>query len=140
VLAASQGSLSPQGFQCGAALIFQRSCQLSPEQYDIKTFAQESLDLSLTYYSDNDATTVVNLTGYTASFRVMDKPNGTVIATLTSGSGITLGGSAGTVTVSRTPAQVQDWKIDTGAYDLVITSGSGKADLLLHGSIEVVKT
>jgi len=113
---------------------------MSPEQYDIKTFLQESLDLSLVYYSDADATTPVNLTGYSVAMRIMDKPAGTVITTLSGGSGITLGGSAGTIVVARTPAQVQAWKIDKGAYDLVVTSSGGKADLLLHGSIEVVKT
>lgn len=113
---------------------------MSPEQFDIKTYAQESLKVSLTYYSDSEGTTPVNLTGYSAAMRIMDKPNGTVIATLTHSAGITLGGSAGTIVVSRTPNQVQAWAIDKGAYDLVLTSGSGEADLLLHGSLEVVKT
>lgn len=113
---------------------------MNAQEFDIKTYAQESLDLSLTYYADSEGTTPVNLTGYSAAMRIMDKPNGTVIATLTHSAGITLGGSAGTVVVSRTPNQVQAWAIDKGAYDLVVTSGSGKAEMLIHGVIEVVKT
>lgn len=112
----------------------------APERYDISIYQQASLNLSATLYTDDAGTTLWNLTGYTAAFRVMDKPSGTVIATLTDGAGITLGGSAGTIIVKRTPAQVQNWKIDTGAYDLVITAADGTATMLLQGNIEVVKT
>lgn len=111
---------------------------MQPQHYDIATFEQGSLSLSATVYTDD--TTLQNLTGYTASMRIMDKQNGTVIATLTHSSGITLGGAAGTIVVNQTPAQVQAWKLDRGAYDLTITSGSGAAEVLLFGSLEVVKT
>lgn len=113
---------------------------MSPERYDIHTYEQESLNLSATLYTDSEATTAWNLTGYAATMRIMDKPAGTVIATLTDGAGITLGGSAGTIVVSRTPAQVQAWKLDTGAYDLTVTNAEGQTTLLLHGDLTVVKT
>jgi hypothetical protein len=110
------------------------------ERYELSVYEQASLTFTATLYTDDAATTLQNLTGYSASMRIMDKPSGTVIATLTSGSGITLGGSAGTVAVSRTPGQVQAWKIDTGAYDLTIASASGVTTMICHGSLEVVKT
>lgn len=112
---------------------------MSPEQYDIKTFAQETLSFSLIFYSDNEGTTPVDLTGFSAALRIMDKPNGTVIDTLTESDGISLGGVDGSIVIERSSDDVQAWKIDTGAYDLVINSGSQKL-LLLHGTVEVVKT
>lgn len=112
----------------------------APERYDISIYSQASLNLSATLYTDDAGTTAWNLTGYTAAMRIMDKPSGTVIATLTNGSGITLGGSAGTILVKRTPAQVQNWKLDTGAYDLVITAADGTATMVLFGDLSVVKT
>lgn len=112
----------------------------APERYDLSVYEQGSLNLSLTLYTDDDASVLQDLTSYSASMRIMDKPAGTVIATLTSGSGITLGGAQGTIVVSRTPGQVQAWKIDKGAYDLTITSGTSVVTLLLHGDLEVVKT
>ncbi|NBW14961.1 MAG: hypothetical protein EBR82_43870 [Caulobacteraceae bacterium] len=110
------------------------------ERYDLSVYEQASLNFTATLYTDDNATVLQDLTGYSASMRIMDKPSGTVIATLTSGSGITLGGAAGTVAVNRTPAQVQAWKIDTGAYDLTIQSGNGTTTMVCHGSLEVVKT
>jgi len=110
------------------------------ERYDLSVYEQASLNFTATLYTDDDATVLQNLTGYTATMRIMDKPSGTVIATLTSGSGITLGGTAGTVAVSRTPAQVQAYKIDKGAYDLTIASGSGTTTMICFGDLEVVKT
>lgn len=112
----------------------------APERYDISVYEQASLNLSLTAYTDDEGTTLWNLTGYTVAFRVLDRAYGSVIATLTDGSGVTLGGSAGTIVVKRTPAQVTAWKLDKGAYDLVITAADGTATLLLHGDLEVVKT
>lgn len=110
------------------------------ERYDLSTYKQESLNLTATLYVDDAATTPWNLTGYTAALRIMDKPAGNVIATLTDGAGITLGGSAGTITVARTPAQVQAWKIAKGAYDLTVTSTGNQTTLVLHGELEVVAT
>lgn len=113
---------------------------MQPERYDVSVYLQESLNLALTCYTDNDATSLLDLTGYSVAFRIMDKPAGTVLATLTGGSGVTLGGAAGTIVVTRTSAQLAALGIDTGAYDLVVTSTGGVATLLLHGSFTVVKT
>ena len=111
------------------------------EQYDLEVYEQESLNVALTLYTDDAATTLWNLTGYSASLRIMDSTNGDVLSTLTSGSGLTLGGTAGTITISRTPAQVQALNLTSaGAYDLTVTSSGGTATLLMYGSFTVVRT
>ena len=111
---------------------------MQPQTYDIQLLETESLNLSLTVYTDDAATTLLNLTGYTATFTLRDKPGGTTVATLTSGSGITLGGTAGTITITRTPAQTAAWKKDKGAYDLTVTSADSTARTFLLGSFELV--
>ena len=52
------------------------------ERYDIQTYAQGSLNLGLTVYSDDAGTTLQNLTSYSASFRIMPAPASTPIVTL----------------------------------------------------------
>jgi hypothetical protein len=111
---------------------------MDAERLDIRTYKQASLAVSATLYQDS--TTLVNLTNYTATMRIMDRRDGNVLATLSNSSGITLGGAAGTLSVSQTSAQVQAWGISQGAYDLKITSASGKADMVLYGDITVVAT
>ena len=108
-------------------------------QYQLSLNKTESLNLSLTYLED-DGVTPISLVGATASFIVKDKQGGTTLATLTSGSGITLGGSAGTIVVSRTPEQTAAWKIDKGTYELTVTTGSGTAVTLLQGTVELTTT
>ena len=111
----------------------------APEYYPISVYERASLNLSLEVFTDDQGTTLWNLTGYSVAFRILDRANGTAIATLTSGSGVTLGGSAGTIVVKQTPAQVAAWKLDKGYFDLVITAADGTATMLLHGDLEVVK-
>lgn len=110
------------------------------ESYDIRCFKSATLNLSITAYTDDQATTLWNLTGYSAAFTVKDKPGGSTIATLTDGSGITLGGSAGTIIVKRSPAQLAAWKLDKGAYELTITSGAGDTTMILFGDLELITT
>lgn len=113
---------------------------MDSERYDIRAYKSASLIETLTVYSDKDATQLVNLTGYTASFIVKDRPGKTTLATLTQASGITLGGAAGTIVIKRTPGQTAAWLSDQLAYELTITSGSGDTTLLLHGNLNLIST
>jgi len=113
---------------------------MDAERLDVRTYKQASLSVSATLYQDTANTTPVNLTGYTAALRVMDRRDGNVLATLTTSSGITLGGSAGTIVVSRSSSQVQAWGIAQGAYDLTITSSGGDTRMVLFGDLTIIAT
>ena len=113
---------------------------MDAERLDVRTYKQASLSISATLYQDTASTTPVNLTGYTATMNVKDRRDGNVLATLTTSSGITLGGSAGTIIVSRSSSQVQAWGIAQGAYDLTITSSGDQTNMVLFGDLTIIAT
>jgi hypothetical protein len=85
--------------------------------------------------------TPINLTGYTARMQVRryaGAPDADKVVDIASGSGITLGGAAGTIAISipsattaAIPAGFQ------GVYDLELVSGTGKVTRLVQGSVAV---
>jgi hypothetical protein len=91
--------------------------------------------LTITWNDSNN--TPINLTGYSATFNLATSYNATTSAlTLTSASGITLGGAAGTIAIHATPTQTS---ISAGTYfgELVLTSGSAVQTSLLKGQLTV---
>jgi hypothetical protein len=66
----------------------------------------------------------VNWTGYTAKLQVKQYLNDTSVLTLTSGSGITLGGSAGTIAVVMSSALTGAVTPGDYLYDLEVTNGT----------------
>jgi predicted ATP-dependent Lon-type protease len=92
-------------------------------------------DWYLTVTYEDSTGTPINLTGYTASFALASF-NNTLALTLTSPTSITLGGSAGMVTIHATAAQTS---LDAGQYnaELVITSSTGIKTSLLKGRLVV---
>ncbi len=80
----------------------------------------------------------MNLTGYTAAMQVRETYDSTAtVLSLTSGTGITLGGTAGTIAIVASSTATSS--IDEGfyQYDLEITSGGGVTDRLLQGKFVV---
>jgi hypothetical protein len=84
-----------------------------------------SFDYTLTWQTGE---TPVNLSGYTARMQVRDTyDGGSAVVSITSGTGITLGGTAGTILVELTATQTA--AIDATpsgqyVYDLELVSGS----------------
>jgi len=79
-----------------------------------------------------------DLTGYTAAMQVREgysSPN--ALLSLTSGSGIVLGGTAGTVQINISASQSSAIPAGAYAYDLELTL-SGAVTRLLQGSFSVV--
>ena len=70
-----------------------------------------------------------NLTGYTATFTLRQDFGKPIIWTLTESSGLTLGGSAGTIVIHATSAQTSQ---PEGSYvaELMVANGSVKTSLI----------
>jgi hypothetical protein len=99
--------------------------------YNISARQGSTFNLSFTIDTDG---TVWNLTGYTAAMQVRKATtSSTAILSLTSGSGITLGGSAGTVAVTASASTMASLPAGTWVYDLELTSGNGTVYAILSG-------
>ena len=106
-------------------------------QYDLEI--KQGATLSLTATWKDSTGTAINLTGYTARMQVRATYDAaSTIVSLTSSSGITLGGSAGTIAVSvsasATAALSAPW---AGVWDLELVSGGGEVTRLLEGAATV---
>lgn len=106
-------------------------------RYDLEI--KQGATLSLTATWKDSTGTAVNLTGYTARMQVRSTYDATsTILSLTSGSGITLGGAAGTIAITAsattTAALTAPW---SGVWDLELVSGGGEVTRLLEGAATV---
>ena len=97
----------------------------SPGLLNLSCYQGASFDYTLTWQTGG---TPVNLSGYTARMQVRDSyDGGSAIVNITSGTGITLGGTAGTILLELTATQTA--AIDATpsgqyVYDLELVSGS----------------
>lgn len=80
--------------------------------------------------------TAVNLTGYSAAMQVRPSYTADPIISLTNSSGITLGGSAGTITVLISATNTASYKAGQYIYDLELNSG-GQVTRLLQGKFTI---
>lgn len=80
----------------------------------------------------------VNLNGYSSRLQVRETHyDADTIVSLTSGSGITLGGSAGTIDILIAASATALFDAGTWVYDLEIQSTNGTIDRLVEGSFIV---
>lgn len=102
-------------------------------QHDILIEPGANFQLSLVY--KDSAGALVNLTGYTARMQVRPtKDSDTVLMSATTANGtITMGGTAGTITVDVPAADTLGVEGLKGVYDLLITSPAGAVTRLLQG-------
>ena len=109
---------------------------INPGTYSMTVYAGADFDRTFTVTQGG---TALNLTGYTAAMMVRDAVDGTAtpLLSLTSGSGITLGGTAGTIQVAITNAQSAAIPAGSYAYDLEIISGSSAITRILQGAVNV---
>lgn len=109
---------------------------ISPGNYDITIYQGANFNEIFTWRDENNA--LVNLTGFSARMMARataDAPN--TFISLASGNGITLGGAAGTISLSMSAAQTAVLNPMVGVYDLEIVDGAGQVSRLLQGSIFV---
>ncbi len=107
---------------------------IKPGNYDITIYQGASFSQVFTWKDENGA--AINLTGYTARLKVRPAiDSSTVLISLADGSGITLGGAAGTITVSISATDTAALTAMLGVYDLELISGSGAVTRLLQGNL-----
>lgn len=103
--------------------------------YNITTRQGSTFNLNFTIDTDG---TPWNLTGYSAAMQVRKATtSSTAILSLASGSGITLGGTAGTVAVTASASTMASLPAGSWVYDLELTSGNGTVYAILSGKFIV---
>tara|TARA_R110000824_G_scaffold379270_1_gene571175 strand:- start:53 stop:415 length:363 start_codon:yes stop_codon:yes gene_type:complete len=96
-------------------------------------------DITLTWYTTIAETAVVDLTNYTARMKIRRKQSDSGhLASLTNSSGITLGGSAGTIVIKLTDTQTAAITPGPAVYDLEMIDGSGYVRRLIEGSLTFI--
>ena len=91
------------------------------------------------YYYDADGD-LVDLTSYSARMKARrDKSDTTAVIDSTDNLTITLGGAAGTITLSMTAAQTAALSFNKAYYDLEVVDGSSNVTRLLEGIITLNK-
>jgi hypothetical protein len=108
---------------------------ITPGVYNLTVYAGADFDQTFTITQGG---TALNLTNYSASMQVREAADATaILLSLTSGTGITLGGTAGTVAVVITSAQSSALSAGSYAYDLELVSGGNIVTRLLQGGFSV---
>ena len=93
----------------------------------------------ITWRDANEA--AINLTGYTARMQARRSigAGSTFINLTTENGGITLGGAAGTITLTISATDTAALTEQSGHYDLEVVSAGGVVTRLLQGEITVSK-
>jgi hypothetical protein len=104
---------------------------ISPATYNITAYQGATYDLNLTWAIGG---TAVNLTGYSAAMQVRENASSSAtILSFTNGSGITLGGTAGTIAVTASASTMGSAIPGNYVYDLELNSGSQVTRLIQGG-------
>lgn len=102
--------------------------------YNIIAYQGATFTLDFTYKAGEIP---VNLVGYTAAMQVRESPNSpTTVLSLESGDEITLGGSAGTISIEVSATVMTAVAAGNYQYDLELNSGS-QVTRLLQGKFAI---
>jgi hypothetical protein len=94
-----------------------------------------TFNLLMTWKIDDVA---VNLTGYTARLQArVDVEDTETVLSLTTGSGITLGGALGTISIDQSATQTAVLPTGEFVYDLELQSGGGVVTRLVQGQLTI---
>lgn len=105
--------------------------------YNITIEQGSTFTLNLTWKDSSGA--AINITGYTARMQVRKSVDAaSTTLSLTSGAGdITLGGAAGTISITVSAASTASIASGNYVYDLELVSGAGVVTRLLQGAVTV---
>ena len=107
---------------------------INPGTYNVTAYQGATFKLNMTWSIGG---TAVDLTNYTAAMQVRETPSATAtVLNLTSGSGITLGGTAGTIAVNVSAATMGSATPGNYIYDLELDSGQ-EVTRLLQGKFAI---
>jgi hypothetical protein len=95
-----------------------------PVQFEIPCYS--SWSVTMTWYTDSTKTATVDLSNYSAA----------LLALATGGSGIVLGGTGGTITVSLTDVQTASVTPGFAVWDLELIDSGGSNLRLVEGTAE----
>ena len=116
----------------------------APGVLNLTMYQGASWDYQLTWTTTSGTvTTPVDLTGYSARMQVREAHTSTApLLSLTSGSGITLGGTAGTILLEATATTTAGMATTNSpreqyVYDLELVSGAGYVTRLVEGNFYV---
>jgi hypothetical protein len=103
-----------------------------PGTLNLTMYQGASWDYTLTWTTSG---TPVNLTNYTARMQVrVSHPDQSTVLSITSGSGITLGGTAGTILLEASPATTAGVPSGQYVYDLELVSPGSAVTRLVEGT------
>lgn len=103
--------------------------------YDFTAGQGETFDRTVTWKIDDVA---VNLTGYTARLQIRKTHKSTsAVVSLTSSSGLTLGGSAGTIQIVISATATAALTAGKYVYDLELVSAGGVVTRVIEGAFEL---
>lgn len=114
-----------------------RGVSFQPAKHSFTIWAGATFNPTVTAFKDEAGTQLRDLTGYAASFEVKDVAFGNTLMYLSDEDGITIGGVAGTITVTIGPEVTAGLGWDSGVYQLLLTNPQLQTDALLWGPIAV---
>jgi hypothetical protein len=107
----------------------------APGYLDLDCYQGANFDYQLTWTVGGSA---VNVTGYSSRMQVRQAVDSTAVAfSLVSGTGITLGGTAGTIALSAVATATAGIEAGQYVYDLELVSGTGYVTRLVGGNFVV---
>jgi hypothetical protein len=107
---------------------------INPAIYNITAYQGATYSLNMTWAIGG---TAVNLTNYTAAMQVRENAQATAtILSLTNGSGISLGGTAGTIGIAVSASTMGSAIAGNYVYDLELNSG-GQVTRLIQGAFAI---
>lgn len=112
---------------------------IKPGQYDITIYQGATFSRMLTWKDANNV--AINLSGYTARLQMRTSQDAAApfITLTTENGGITLGGAAGTITLTISAATTAAITESSGVYDLELVTSGGVVTRLIEGDVLLSK-
>jgi hypothetical protein len=111
----------------------------APAILDLTMYQGASFDYQLTWNTtEGTVTSPVDLTNWSARMQIRATyQSSTAVLSFTSGTGITLGGTTGSILIEATPVQTAGVASGQYVYDLELVSPASAVTRLVNGSVFV---